>query len=225
MGSHLFAGMPRTGRYRQVIALLGDSAGGGGAPGIAVGTLEQIADVTLQASLVGLELAKSDEGLAYCVYLIVQLTRASRQEDFLLALDRAGIPMAATISGLPDVPIVTDADKYSSFDLTSGFSFAVDRQLRQNRSRSDVGELAQLSAAESLSVVCSDMANTLFGSNSGTVQTSLQSISTERGFARLAHDFLRGSSAATWNITSAASFPTMSVPAVDFATSMSITSS
>jgi hypothetical protein len=189
MGSHLVLGMSRSGPYRRVIALLGDSAGGGGAAGVVPGTLEEIADATLDASLDGLAAAKSDEGLAYCVYLLVRVTQAARRGDFLLALERIGVPMPAGISGLPDIPIIRSADEYGLFDLTSGVTYAVDRHLREKRARTDIGELAQLAVAESLSALCTSATQTLYG-DSGTagVQDTLRNLSTQNGFARLAHD-------------------------------------
>lgn len=188
MGSHLFVGMPRTGHYRRVIALLGDSAGGGGAAGVSAGTLEQVADATLDASLAGLTLAKGDEGLAFCVYLAVRLTRAAREDPFLRELERIGVPTPAAIGGLPDVPVITDPAQYSVYDLASGFTAAVDAHLRTERARTDVGELAQMAAAESLTTLCGGAAATLFGTSAATVQSSLRQLSTQGGFARLAHD-------------------------------------
>lgn len=189
MGSHLLVGMPRTGGYRRVISLLGDSAGGGGSAAAEPGSLAAIADATLDASFEGLELAKGDAGLAYCLYMLVRVTLAAREHDFLIALHSAGVPTPALISGLPDVPVVTDPARYDVYDLTSGFSAAVDRYLRVTRGRTDIGELAQLSAAESLSALCSEPATTLFGPSALSVRESLRELSTERGFAKLAHDF------------------------------------
>ena len=67
------------------------------------------------------------------------------------------------ISGLPDVPVVTDPADYDVYDLTSGFSASVDRYLRVTRGRTDIGGLAQLSAAECLSALCAGPSSTLFG--------------------------------------------------------------
>jgi hypothetical protein len=95
----------------------------------------------------------------------------------------------ASISGLPDVPVITNPNDYSIYDLTSGFTAAVDRHLRFTRNRGDISELAQLGAAESLCALCLDKAQSLYGSSAHTVQASLTSLSTANGFARLAHDF------------------------------------
>lgn len=190
MGSHLLQGMPRTAPYQRVVALLGDSAGGGGAAGVEQGTLAEVAVATMDASLDGLQLAKGDLGLAYCVYLLVRVTQAARRPDFLLALAEANVPTPAGISGLPDIPIPLGADDYRLFDLTSGFTAAVDRHLRTTRARTEVGELAQLAAAESLSALCWPTDGGLFVPTAApAVRESLRNLSTRNGFARLAHDF------------------------------------
>ena len=192
MGSHLLTGMPRTGRYTRVIALLGDSAGGGGAAGVAPGTLAQVADATLDAALVGLALARADAGLAYCVYLLARTARAAREPDLLLALADAGLPTPAAISGLPDIPVVTSPADLTPFDLTSGYIAAVDRRLRRAGGRTDIGELAQLGAAESLSVLGNGGGEqaSLFGLSVGpAVPDALRAASTPPGFGRLASDF------------------------------------
>ena len=68
MGSHEFLSLPQTPPFRVVIGLLGTGAGFGGATSVAPGTIDAIADATLDASLDGLELAKNDEGLSYAFY-------------------------------------------------------------------------------------------------------------------------------------------------------------
>jgi hypothetical protein len=182
--------MPRTGGYRRLISLLGDSAGGGTVAGVAVGTVGQIADATLGASLEGLKRAKRDETLAYCFFLLVRITRAARDVKFIEALADTGVLTPAQISGLPDAPIFHSTEEYGLFDLTSGFVAAIDDRVRATRTRTDIGELANLAAAESLSALCAPRTDSLFGNTGrGGVQLSLRSLSTRNGFARLAHDF------------------------------------
>ncbi|HEX8911023.1 MAG TPA: hypothetical protein VF796_01590 [Humisphaera sp.] len=197
MGSHLLVGMPRTGRYARVVALLGDSAGGGGAAGVGPGTLAQVADATLDAALAGLALARVDAGLAYCVYLLARTARAAREPDLLLALADAGLPTPAAISGLPDIPVLTRAVDLTSFDVTCGYTAAVDRRLRHTGGRTDVSELAQLGAAESLSVLArggelgdAGGQTAMFGLTvEPAVPDALRAASTPAGFGRLASDF------------------------------------
>lgn len=192
MGHQLFQGMARTPAFKRVVALLGDSAGGGGAVGIAPGSMEDIADATLSASDEGLQRAKSDEGLAYCVYLMAQVTRAAREEDLISALSRAGVSATRPTTGIPDASDRESAQpaEYTVYDLISGFTSAVDKHLRSTRSRNDISELAQLAASESLTALCRSRAETLFGSSEETVQQALRALSTKKGFATLSHDFL-----------------------------------
>src|SRR4051812_38515099 len=131
MGHHQLYGLPRTPAFKRVVALLGNSAGAGGAGGIGPGPLEAIADATLVASDAGLERAKSDEGLAYCLYLMATLTRAATEKDFAAALAKSGLPAPFAPKGSPDhaFPPSANESHYTVFDLVSGFSAAVDRHL------------------------------------------------------------------------------------------------
>lgn len=187
MGHHQLYGLRRSPAFKRAIALLGVGAGGLGAAGIDPGTLEEIADATLDASDDGLERAKSDEGLGYCLYLMASLTRAATESDFATAIGQLGLPPPFAPEPTPGQP--AGSSEYTVFDLVSGFSAAVDRHLRETRSRTDIGELAQLAASESLSALCSQRAVTLWGTTRETVQQSLRGLATERGFGTLAHDF------------------------------------
>jgi len=193
MGHHELDGMVRTPPYKRVVAILGDSAGMAGTAGIPAGTLEEVADATLDASDEGLQRAKSDEGLSYCLYLMTRLTQAAEQDDFLGAISEAGMPVPPDLyTGVPDARVRRTPPQetpYTVFDLIGAFSTAVDSRLRQTRGRTDIGELSQLAAAESLSALCTPKAETLFGSTEQTVKASLRRLSSARGFASLTHDF------------------------------------
>lgn len=65
----------------------------------------------------------------------------------------------------------------------------MDGHLRRTRGRTDLAELAQLAATESLSTLCASRSATLFGTSEATVQTLLRRLATRAGFATLAHDF------------------------------------
>ncbi len=153
MGSDEFQGLPKTPPFRRVVGQLGVGAGFAGLAGIAPGTVDAIADATLDASLNGLERAKGDEGLNYVFYLLTQLTQAARQPDFLASLNRLGLPPPKVVQTIPASD--SGADEYDISDLVASYTTAVDRHLRQTRSRTDIGELAQRAAAESLTILCS----------------------------------------------------------------------
>ncbi len=187
MGHHQLYGLPRTPGFKRAMAMLGVGAGGPGAAGIGPGTLEEIAAATLAASDDGLERAKGDEGLGYCLYLMASLTRAATEPDFATAIGQLGLPPPLASQPTPGEP--AGLSEYTVFDLVSGFSAVVDRHLRETRSRTDIGELAQLAASESLSALRSQSAVTLFGTSTATIQQSLRGLASERGFGILAHDF------------------------------------
>ncbi len=187
MGTHEYQSLARTSGWNNVVALIGTGAGFAGTTGVAPGSLEQIAVATLDASIAGLERAKGDEGLSFSFYLLAQLTQAARTENFLSALSHLGFPA-------PKASVVVPASgayatDYDMFDLVAGFTATVDRQLRRTQSRTDIGELAQQAAAESLTALCGPKSDTLFGSSLETVRDSLRGLSTQRGFATLTQDF------------------------------------
>ncbi|HEX8915057.1 MAG TPA: hypothetical protein VF796_22085 [Humisphaera sp.] len=194
MGSHYFSRMARTPPYKRVVALLGDGAGRPGASDVDPGSLEQVADATMAASVDGLAMAKADLGLAYCFYLLAQIPRtaAGQGDDFAAGLERVGLSPPRRALGLPDAVVrAGDAGttRYTVFALAAGFVASVDRRLREERARTDIGELGQLAATESLCALSLDEAQTLFGSTEESVRRSLARLSTDRGFGALAHDF------------------------------------
>ena len=194
MGHHQLEAMARTGAYHQVVSLLGVSAGAGWRRTTDPGTLAQVADATLSASLDGLLRAKGDEGLGDCLYLLAAVVRSAQADDFGAALTGIGV---ADVSATPSVgwgdvtvaPAATNEEPYTSWELVCGFSEAIERRMGDVRCRTDLGEMAQLAAAESLNALCEDKAESLYGSSSLTVRSSLRGLSTELGFGRLAHEF------------------------------------
>jgi hypothetical protein len=194
MGTRHLDRLAATPKWRRVIALLGDGAGRSGLPGVGPGVLSDVADATLDASLLGLQRAKGDEGLAYSLYLMVQATQAARESDFVAALSRAGLSSAGgRMTGLPDATTVVaesaEPSNVGTLDLLAAFTRSVDRHLRQSESRTDIGEMAQLAAAESIASLCTPQQQTIFSSPSQELQKSLRQLSTEAGFGRLVHDF------------------------------------
>jgi hypothetical protein len=187
MGTREYDRLPKTPHFKQVVALIGSGAGFAGAPGVSPGSIGEIADATLDASLDGLQRAKNDAGLAYSLYLLTQITQAARKEDFLAALAALGIPGPKVSVAAPQTDL--SASEYDIHDLVGSFTTAVDQQLRRDQSRTDIGEMAQQAAAESLVALCSPRSETLFGSSLETVKDSLRALSTERGFANLTQDF------------------------------------
>jgi len=162
MGHLRLGTLPQTPRWRQVVELVADGS-----------SADTVAAAAMDAARKGLELASRDEGLRHTVYLLTQITQAARG-DFAAELEKAGV-------GLPAEPGV--------FDLVASFSDAVDNHLRRSASRTDLGEMAQMAASETLTALCSAETRTLWESTPEDLRKSLRDLSTHSGFARLAHDF------------------------------------
>lgn len=189
MGHHQVESLAATRPWKRVVGTLGVGAGMAGLPGVEQGSLEAVADATLEASLDGLERAKSDPGLRHVFYLLTQITQAARQEDFATALERLGVRQPAMALALPGIESAAGGTADTIYDLVAHFTNAVDRHIREGRVRSDIGELAQKAAAQSLTNLCEHRSETLFGSTEDSVQDALRRLSTKAGFARLTRDF------------------------------------
>lgn len=163
MGHSRLGYLPQTYDWQDLIAQI---AGGADAAAIA--------DATMDAAADGLELAARDAGLRHVFRLLTQVTLAAREEDFALGLREAGVTV-------PPNPTL--------FDLLGGFAEAVDEHLLRAGGRTDLGEMAQMAAAESLAALAGSGAASLYGTTPVEVKESVYRLSTERGFAGLAHEF------------------------------------
>ena len=124
MGHIRLGNLPRTRKWRQVVALLDSGA-----------ATDQIAAATLDASKHGLEEAARDPTLAYSFWLLTQLPLCARKSDYSEELRKLGIPVA---------------DDPGLLDLVGAFTDSVDAHIRLIGGRTDLGEMAQMGAAESL---------------------------------------------------------------------------
>jgi hypothetical protein len=163
MGHIRLGRLPRTRKWQQVIALLG---AGADAPDIAAATLE--------ASKRGLKGAAKDPALVHSFWLLTQLPLCARKGDFVHELARVGV-------FVPRAP--------SLMELIGALSDSVDSHVDRTGGRSDLGEMAQMGAAESLSAVLRQQTRSLFGSTAEEVRRELARIGTPRNFSALARDF------------------------------------
>lgn len=164
MGHMRLGTLPGTGQWPKIVALIVDESVG----------VEGIAAATMLAAERGLAVAATDEGLRHSIWLLTQITLAARQRDFSSALKAI------------DVSVPKDP---SVFDIVGGFSDSVDQHLRDTHSRTGIGEMGQMAAAETLAKLCSAKSQTLFGTTPIDVKEAVRSFSTKAGFSDLAHDF------------------------------------
>lgn len=154
--------LPATRKWNQVVRLI---AGGACAA--------QIVTAVTVAAEKGLKGAANDPGVVETVWLLIRIPLAARTTQFGTRLRACGL----------DVP-----DEPGLFDIMAGVSDAVDAVLKNNRRRTDLGELAQTAGAEALAAV-GERANTLFGSSPAEVQAAFAAAGTPTRFGQFARRF------------------------------------
>ena len=163
MGHLRLGTLPDTTRWRRVVAAIAEGE-----------SIAQVASATSEAAQKGLDQAHDDAGLCHAVLLLAKIALAARQEEFGDALEAAGLPS-------PSQP--------NLFDIAGGFADAMDAHFRQSGGRTDIGEMAQLAAIESLTSLIGQRSVSLFGTTSAEVKGAVYEFSTKKGFSALAHDF------------------------------------
>lgn len=163
MGHTRLGRLPRTRQWDQVVGLI---AGGA--------DTAQVANATIRAAEQGLNLAADDRALVETVWLLTQLPLAAKQQDFVSALRDAGVE----VSRAP-----------SLMDLVGAVSDAIDARLPNNRGRTDLGEMAQMAAAETIAKFIGEKAGNLYGVEPADVQRALASSATVKQFGELARHF------------------------------------
>ncbi len=164
MGHNRLQVIAQTRPWREVVGTLDD-------PG---SRTAEVASATATAARVGLERAKGDEGLSYAFWLLCQIPLAAKQGEFGKALRDIGLDV-------PDAP--------STFDVAAGFTEAVESRLRRTRGRTDIGEMAQLAAAECLTATATQGPKGLFSSEAENVQSTFGEKATQKNFGFFAQDF------------------------------------
>jgi hypothetical protein len=163
MGHIRLGDLPRTRKWRQVVALLESGE-----------SIERISAATLDAAKRGLEEAARDPILIQSFWLLTQLPLYARRPDFAEELRSIGI----------DVP-----NDPGLFDLVGAITDSVDAHIRQRGGRSDLGEMAQMGLVEVLTATLGNRAPGLFGSTPDDIQVALGQLSTAKNFSGLARDF------------------------------------
>lgn len=163
MGHTRLGRLPRTRQWGQVVGLIAGGAGTG-----------QIANATIRAAERGLNLASEDMALVDAVWLLTQLPLAAKQEDFAAALRDVGL----NVSKPPGL-----------MELVGAVSDSIDARLPNNRGRTDLGEMAQMAASETIAKFIGEKAGSLYGVEPADVQRALASSSTVKQFGELARHF------------------------------------
>ena len=164
MVGHIRLGtLPRTLKWDQVVNLI---AGGG--------DVDRIAAASADAAEHGLERASKDEGFAHAFWLLTQIPQAARQPNFSERLWELGLNVSS---------------KPTLLEIVAAFTRAVDDHVRERGKRSDLGEMAQHSASETLASLAGRELPSLFGPTANDVQQALAKLGTSDRFSLVARDF------------------------------------
>jgi hypothetical protein len=155
--------LPRTRKWTQVVALIAAGAGA-----------NQVAQATLEAAEDGLKKAATDKGLLESFWLLTQIPFAARTPDFSNSLGQCGL----------DVP-----SSPGLVEITTAFVKAVDAVLPNNSGRTDIGEMAQMAAVETISQVIGQRTQSMFGVSSTEVQAAFAQLTTVKNFGSFARAF------------------------------------
>lgn len=163
MGHVRLGEIPKTRQWNEVVGLISLGA-----------NPQQIANATIRAAEQNFKDVSEDRGLVEALWLLMQLPSAARSEDFAQTLRECGFQLEHP----PNL-----------MELLSGFSQAVDQTLANNCGRTDLGEMAQMAAVETLAEVVGQRANNLFGSTSAEIQDEIRKLYTVKQFGAFARHF------------------------------------
>jgi hypothetical protein len=155
--------LPRTRRWAQVVALIG---GGASAP--------EVANATVAAAERRLRRAAADQGVLESVWLLMQLPLAARSDDFASYLRGRGVNVS---------------DSPGLMEVIGAVADAIDARLANNAGRTDLGEMAQMAAAETLAEVVGARTKSLFGTTPEDVRQATAELGTVRQFGAFARHF------------------------------------
>ena len=163
MGHQRLGTLPKTRKWDRVVDLVG-----GGAD---VGDVATAVAIAAEKSIHG---AADDPAVKAAFFLLTQIPLAARKADFVPELRMLGLKVS---------------DRPSLVEIVAAMADAVDRQVRAVGGRTDLGEMAQMAATESLNAVAGRELPGLFGATPDDVKGALSGLATVKQFSVLAQDF------------------------------------
>ena len=163
MGHVRLGRLPQTRSWQRVVGLLGVAA-----------PADLIASATAAAAERAIGRAASDPALTHTIWLLTQLPLAARTPDFPAALRALGLEI--------DTPP-------TFLGVIGAFTDAVDREAVRVGGRTDLGELTQQAAADTLTAVAGQVLPSLFSPTPEEVRRALARLTSHDGFGGLAREF------------------------------------
>lgn len=136
--------------------------------------IEIVAASAAEAAETALQVTSRDPAFLHAFWLLTQVPLAARGPDFADDLRRLGVQV-------PDQP--------SLIDLVAAISSAIDRHAREQGGRTDLGEMAQMAAVESLTALVGPSLPSLFEPEPGEVQRAIGRFAGGDRFSALAREF------------------------------------
>jgi hypothetical protein len=163
MGHIRLGDLPRTRKWSQVVGLIEGGAG-----------MVQVASATINAADKGLGVAAKDKGVVETIWLLCQLPLAARSDNFAQALRDCGLSVS---------------DSPGLMEIVGAVADAIDAKMPNCKGRTDLGEMAQMAAAETLTEVIGARTRSLFGTTPEDVQQAFSKLATSKQFSVFAKDF------------------------------------
>lgn len=163
MGHVRLGRLPRTREWKEIVGLIDGGAGAA-----------QLASATISAAEEWLVLAGKDQGVIEAIWLLTQIPLAAKEGSFSAGLRDAGLDVGESPGLMEIVGAVADA---------------IDRRLPGNQGRTDLGEMAQMAALETLSEVIGRGLPNLFGPTPEDVRNEFARFTTVKQFSALGKDF------------------------------------
>jgi hypothetical protein len=155
--------LPKTRKWRQVVDELRLGA-----------DVDAVAASAADAAETALQGASKDPAFLHAFWLLTQVPLAARGPEFAANLRRLGVEV-------PDAP--------GLMDVAAAISAAVDRHARDAGGRTDLGEMAQMAAVESLTALVGRDLPSLFGPGPDEVQRAIGRFASGDRFSALAREF------------------------------------
>jgi hypothetical protein len=163
MGHTRLGSLPRTRKWDEVVSLIADGT-----------NVEGIAGASAAAAERSLDSASRDEGLGYTFWLLTQIPQAARHRNFAERLWELGL-------NVPSNPTL--------FEIVAAYTTAIDRHVEERGRRSDIGEMAQHAATETLTTLVGQQLPRLFEPTTDDVQRAVAALGTSDRFSIVARDF------------------------------------
>lgn len=163
MGHQHLGVLPKTRNWQAVVSLIGGGS-----------SVQDVAAGASSAAEQQMAYAGNDAGVIHSFWFLTQLPIAARKADFARELKALGL----LVSAQPTL-----------IEIATQMMLAIDRTVAAEGGRTDLGEMAQLSAVESLNAIGGRQLLDFFEVSGNRTKIALAGLGTEKQFAVLARDF------------------------------------